>query len=56
MQIVRVSGMNDGHMAASESVLMDVLLMSDKHTHRYPSWLRTCLNPSLYPPDCRLAL
>jgi hypothetical protein len=36
IQIVCVAGMNDGHMAASESVLMDVLLMSGKYAHRYP--------------------
>jgi hypothetical protein len=27
MQIVCVAGVNDGHVAAGESVLMDVLLM-----------------------------
>jgi hypothetical protein len=36
MQIVCVAGVNDGHVAASESVLMDVLLMLGAYTHRDP--------------------
>src|SRR5882724_7935890 len=33
MQIVRVARVNDGHVAASESVLMDVLLRPGTYTH-----------------------
>jgi hypothetical protein len=36
MQIVCVTGVHDGHVAASESVLMDVLLMPGSYTHRDP--------------------
>lgn len=34
MQIVCVVGVNDGHVAAGESVLMDVLLMLGSYIHR----------------------
>jgi hypothetical protein len=33
MQIVCVADVNDGHVAASESVLMDVLLRPGTYTH-----------------------
>jgi hypothetical protein len=36
MQIVCVAGVNDGHVAASESVLMDVLLRPGTYTHCDP--------------------
>ena len=36
MQVVGVTGVNDGHVAAGESVLMCVLLMVGAFAHRDP--------------------
>jgi hypothetical protein len=36
MQLVYLADMNDGHVAASESVLMDVLLRPGEQAHRDP--------------------
>ena len=55
MQIVCVAGVNDGHVAASESVLMDVLLMLGAYTHRDPPGCEG-IEFDTTPLDRRLAL
>jgi hypothetical protein len=45
MQIISVTGMNDGHMTAGESVLVTVLSMLDVCVHRDPPGYKGMLSP-----------
>jgi hypothetical protein len=55
MQIVCVAGVNDGHVAAGESVLMDVLLMLGAYIHRDPPGCKV-IEFETSPTRSRLAL